>query len=1125
MKQFYSKVLTLACLSLASLSASALDRDWSNDDYIKIDINSGNPVFPFPQFLEYKVGKSLAKYNAEGVTHADMEKTTREAYEIMSHRCRYEGGTHCGVPYITFNSKNVPSKTFSPFCTEGDGYMMLAAAIYADQPTFNGLWMYVHDYRMSNVISYKDGERRYPNYILGDGLPLWTADENTDDKGDEYDASATDGDEDIAMALLIAYKQWGEFMMQDGKMVLDANGSPISYKKAAEDILKSIVDTFKVQSLNLDGSIYDYGHTSGDIGIDGYVKGGNKFSDLTNWRSTQTDYPGISKICAYGGSSTSYVDYCAPAYYNEFAKWLESDDVDATEWQINQYKRAEASSDWLMGQAYEQGHIASIGRFEIDSKDETKVTFSNFSEGEDFRAMWRTIQNYLWHGNPETTWNPKTHQVEKVGNTYEADMAGRMADFFNKTDCTFLGAAPDPSALEWWGPCQIKQSYEMDGKGVSNRTNYTVGTSSIAIVANGDVDQVADMYRQSELMWDDASVSYDLTDEERYLMSMPNYFHGWFRVLGLIINSGNWHAPSNMKPAANMKVYMSVDKTCACVGEKVEYKVQYRNYGSADASEVKIETEIDPNYDVVSVSNGGVYENGKIVWNVGTVPGFKTGHLAETKDSVSFLVVVRDTVNPRIALTSVISGANFDTWTSNEYPNNATYTMERNMVDIVNHEIYTRIGFDKEEAKPGDEVTATVSFVNLGQKWLNGGRSHVNFSYSNKNMIFDLFQLSHVWNDAYEAYINLGNYRLSYYLNDEDAVGIYDKDENPTGWSMQLDNVQDLEKYGWEPESAKILSQKLNDNGSTIKSNQRFILQFPNVLTATTSHLLSCFAEKYLIHKGGWGQCFFRTKLTSNPVWDLDERLADDWSYDESMKVDYIDGREVYMPISPNYADGKSGQEVTSYARHSCTPLEKGVFDRVVVEEYDGYTWRRILGEGVPTLGVSLVVWDTIPAEFEFAGWVDSTICGVEATFTPHTGSAYTGVIRCEVPEFLNGTKEALKYKLKVKDAKSSVEEKKVVSYVDISTKVPFQRVSESLTVKYDLSDSKTLANDAYSVYAKNGELTVVFNDSGTHELTITNALGNVSKYDAVSGTFSTSVAVGVYVIAVDGETQKVVVK
>ncbi|MCQ2188648.1 MAG: glycosyl hydrolase family 8 [Paludibacteraceae bacterium] len=1128
MKQFYSKVLALVGLSLASLSVSAIGRDWSDDDYIKTDINSGNPAFPFPQFLEYKTGKSLAKYNAEGVTHADMEKTTREAYEIMSHRCRYEGGTHCGVPYITFNGKNVPSTTYSPYCTEGDGYMMLAAAIYADQPTFNGLWMYIHDYKIPNVIRYKDGEVNYPNYKIGSGLPIWTADENTNDKLTEYDATATDGDEDIAMALLMAYKQWGEFMMQDGKKVLDAKGDPISYKKAAEDILKAFVDTLRIQNFNLDGSIYDGGHMSGDIGIDGYVKSGNKFGDISNWRMTQTDFPEISKLCIFGSVSNLYFDYCAPSYYNEFAKWLESDDVEATDWQINQYKRAEASSDWLIGQAYEQGLIASIGKCNIDQKDDTKVTFSNFSEGEDFRAMWRTIQNYLWHGDSETTWDPKTHQVEKGANTYEGDMARRMASFLkNPNDyCDNFMIVPDPNLLKWWGPSQINQCYNMYGE-VPNRyrLNYTVGASAAAIVANGDIDQVADMYRQSELMWDDASASDELTDDERYIKSTPNYFHGWFRVLGLVINSGNWHAPSNMNSAANMKVYMSVDKTYANVGDFVEYEVQCRNYGSEDALGVKIETEIDPNYEVVSISDGGEFVNGKIVWNIGSVPGFRTGHLAETMDTVSFRVVVRDTLNPRIALKSEISGTNFDNWTSNEYPNNATYTMERNMVDIVNNEFATEITFDKREAVPGDVVTATVSFASNGQKWLNGGRNHVNFTHGNKDVDYSLFLLSNIYNDAYEAYIDLGNYRFSYYMHD-DAVGLFDEEENPTGWSVRLDNNSDLEKYGYNPESAKIYSQLIHSNDSTIKCNQRFIVQLPQTLIATTSYMQSSRLYKYMIHKGAWGAESFRIKMSTNPIRRIEEFLDDDWSYDKSLEVDYFDGRELYTPVSPSYASDDLGQEVTSYARYSCTPLEN-VFDRVMVEEFDGYAWRRILGEGFPTLGVHDVEsWDTIPAEFEFAGWVDSTIFGSVAKYYPEAeGSGYTGVIKCSVPECLNGIKDKLVYKLKIKEAKSSVAEKEVVSDVDVSSSVGISKTSASLLVKYELSDSKSVANDAYKVYAKNGELVVVFNDSDEHELTVTNALGSISKYTGVSGTFNISLVAGVYMVSVDGETQKVVVK
>lgn len=148
-------VLVAVCVFAPSMLGQAAAYDPSV--FIDININTGNPTFPYPQFLEYKGGgKSLAKYNAEGVTHADMEKAGREAYEIMMHRCRYMGGTHCGVPYITFNHDDVPGN-YGTFVSEGDGYALLAAAIFADQKTFNGLYMWVHDNRMSGVKRFKDG--------------------------------------------------------------------------------------------------------------------------------------------------------------------------------------------------------------------------------------------------------------------------------------------------------------------------------------------------------------------------------------------------------------------------------------------------------------------------------------------------------------------------------------------------------------------------------------------------------------------------------------------------------------------------------------------------------------------------------------------------------------------------------------------------------------------------------------------------------------------------------------------------------------------------------------------------------------------------------------------------------
>ena len=376
-------------------------------------------------------GKTLAKYNAEGVTHADMEKTGREAYEIMSHRCRYDGGTHNGVPYITFNNfkkfgEELPQGG-AEFCTEGDGYMLLAAAIFADQPTFNGLWMWIHDNRCPHVIRYQDGQERFSQYEFGKGnLPICYADENS--PSNINDGSATDGDFDIAMALLIAYKQWGEFMYQNGNPVLDYNGKHISYKDAAQKIVKCLVDTFPSYMANG----VQNGWFTGDIGVDGYVKSGNKQGELTNWLQTQTTYPEMTgKVNHVGGiNDFLYVDYIAPSYFNEFYQWLKNEDGDGTDWQINQFKRAEASSDWLVGQAYSKGYIASIGK--AYKANDAELSFGPFNDGEDFRFAWRTILNYVWHGNPETAWDPINHDVITGGNTYNYDMAKRHASFLKQ---------------------------------------------------------------------------------------------------------------------------------------------------------------------------------------------------------------------------------------------------------------------------------------------------------------------------------------------------------------------------------------------------------------------------------------------------------------------------------------------------------------------------------------------------------------------------------------------------------------------------------------------------------------------------------------------------------------------
>lgn len=1061
-------VLCCMLCSMGALMAQGQNIPYDPSVFIKININSGDPAFPYPQFKEYKVGKTLAKYNAEGVTHADMEKTGREAYEIMSHRCRYSGVSQDGVKYVTFNSADVPASVFAPHCSEGDGYMLLMAAIFADQPTFNGLWMWIHDYKIPHAVRYQDGKILFQDYSWSPGLPTcFTTDKKLDSEktgphGVYSDASsATDGDDDIALALLIAYKQWGETMMQNGKPVKDANGDVISYKKILDDFLKAYADTFMIR----DGS-WEAGHSSGDIGIDGYVNGGNKAGDITQWRATQTVYPGITPQNMMCGTSFDHADYVAPAYYNEFAKYLEEEGEGTGRtrpWLINQYKRAEASSDWLIGQCYDQGYIASFGGATTISLNGDQVKFSQFSEGEDFRFAMRTILNYMWHGNPETTWNPKTHLVDDGGNTFEYDMAMRHAEFLKKPwsgyqkapgdahgQCVQMGAAPDPGQPYWSGVCNIMQSYAGDksvmGSGASPAP-YTLGAMSTSAVCSGDLELIADMYRQSEITWDATNKACTWDSEERYIGSTPEYFHGFFRCWGLLAHSGNLHAPQDMKREANVKVYMSVDKTYAYVGDQIEYTVQFRNYGSADAKDVKIETELDPNYEVVAITRGKAgISGGKITWNVGEIPGFKTGGLDATMDSVSFIVVVKDTLNPRICLTSTISGSNFEDWTSNEYPNHATYTMERNCVDIVpDRTLQLKKKASRKVLNPNDAVTFTLEFENksLGEaSWLNGGRNHVRLSYANYVSGTEMFQGYRFWHDAYEAYINPGNYRVSYFMYDAAAMGLYSA-KNPTGWDFTLNNANDCYKYllNHTPDTISFHYQRVPSGSDTLdgrKWNQRLMVQFADFTMAPSSYTFNKIAERpesptatpgannfYSLHKGVGGPTFIRTQLRSNPHLAMDGKVKDDWSYKKLETKDRpmdMQTSALYL-LTPCYADVNNlGYEVDVHARNVCYTgdIDMTTYDRMLVEEFDGYTWRRILGRA-PLPGrecMNVQVVDTIPYELVFHHWVDSTALKndkgekIQATYIPAPAGtkSYSGIIKWSVPSMLVGEKDKLVY-------------------------------------------------------------------------------------------------------------------
>lgn len=1036
---------------------------------INVEINSNNPQFPFPQFLDYKEGKTLGRDNAVGVTDIEMERDIREAYQIMMNRCAYKGMSVAGTEYIVFNEAGLGFTGPEPDVTEGDGYALLAAAYMADKPTYDGLFMYIHDHKASRFEMFSQcGVIRNPEYVYGIGTIGWKPGEND---------AAADGDYDIALAALVAYYQWPE-----GGIVDDC-GNLRTYKHLAIETMKSISDTiFNYDQTDgtppsdwvcsqyycpngpdprLDPS-GAFGYYTGNIGLDGYIKSGNTWAEVTSWNTPQGvfyEFDGKkmkNRPAARGGIKSKHIDYSAPSYFKVFADFLEQEDPEKYKWNIHQFRRVEASCDWLMGEVYNQGLYPTAGNFTVTG---STASFSEMNFAEDSRHPWRTILNHTWHGKPQTTWDPVTHEVVPGENQFELDNALKLAERCRFVDeCTKLGN--DPTALQFRGVSLMTDEIGLDGgisPGVGKHINYNLGSIAPAIttyhkVNNNEISKklISDWYRQLVLLWDATDEGYPGPDD-RYINSLPKYFHGWFRVLGLLVVSGNYQSPQFMGEdiKANVKVYNSVDKTVAFAptisngiqrskGDVVTYTLTYRNYSSEEAKNLELTFPVPAEYEFIDATGNGALMGGDVVWAIGDLPGYtsqpnETGNewrefnpfAYNTVDSVQVRFRVKaNTENTIVETAATIEGDNlYQSHTSNNYPNWYNTTMMRNSVDISTRSLQIVKRTDRAVLNDGDLVNFDIEFENSSKVgWLNGGRPGVRVTYANgfpgPNTIVNYFRLLH---GAAEAYINTGNYRVSYFLNDAARIGVYDPGVNDNGWKMSTTIIE-----GGDPDKVKFSSQEYTFGQDAIgKWNQRLIVEFPDTLMSITQHTNMFFAKEdepndiMFVHKGIAAP--YRMAVQMEAVGapgsgcgsiPMEELIADDWSYTEEVDAG-SDDKSLYYPISPGWFDQYSTYDESLFTPinevhiDACSPIVTKTYDRILVEEWDGYVWRRILGNG-PVPGRELMnvcVRDTLPEGLEWQGFSDKTALGVEAEYNPATRE-----ISWCVPGMLPGASGTLSY-------------------------------------------------------------------------------------------------------------------
>ncbi len=955
---------------------------------ITTNINSGNPKFPFPQFLGYTgAPNTLANLNPVGVPHAEMEQRIKDAYQILTNNMTYnvnKGGAYAsltvkGVKYIMPNVTATSNITNNKTCAEGDGYFLLAAAYMGDKITFDGYYMWAHDRGFEKTARFIDGVVNTPTYAYSAGISgAGNPNSSTDvlGGGAPGNSSAADGDEDIALALLVAWQQWGDNGRIGGGGTTDFFGNPIYYKNEAISLIKALVDTI-VTPLSL--PIIKY--ATGDIGLDGYEKGGDSWAEETSWANGGT-WMGLQPEQV--GPQNNYVDYLAPAYHRVFGDMLAAQGE--SPWCINQYRRGEASGDWVMGQAYAQGYIPWAGKYTVTNPAAPAiptVTFANVGTGEDFRFGWRTILNYVWQGDAIRNWDPVNHVFNTVAapaNKYEYNMAGRFASFLKNPEGAPFNNAADiytSNTLQYCGP-QTLSSFVNNLQGTadnnSNGTfieNWLMGTGAPSAVISGDTDLMAQMFRQAVIEWDQADVVPPATGagSEQYLLSMPVYFHEWFRLLGMLILTGNYHNPLEFANAtANMKVYKAVNKTYAHPGDTITYTISYRNYSSVTATNVVITDPLPSGLSFYSATGGGTASGGSVTWNIGTVPGFVTGGLAATQDSVQVKAIVTATSPERVCNVATITCSNGTGWTSNEYPNDQTAVMQRNCVDILTD---NPIALTKTASRPTVEVSDTLVYTivikDQSVPFLNGGRPGVVVATANEGLSKSAGALTlgyNIYHGADEPLIDYKNYRISYYLN-KPAVT----------W---VSTVGPIAGVG----ANTTPSQQALTPGPTW--NQRFIMEFPEQLATTTFWLSTQYNNGIQVHQGALQPFWMVFRINDANYTNYD--WTTDWSSESAITVS--GANSLYYPIANDWTNPLNlNQPVLKYDPGNCTNNVTKTSTKQLVEEWDGYTWRRIYGNA-PVSGRDLynvVVKDTLPAGVTFKSFVTGYPVGTVSTSGGYT--------------------------------------------------------------------------------------------------------------------------------------------
>jgi endoglucanase len=262
----------------------------------------GQASRPFPQNVNYSFG-----FKASTVTYREAQNTYNKWNELYLVPCN--------------NCYRVQCEGKDETRVEAIGFGMILTAYFGDKKEFDGLYNFYQSKRT----------------VTANNMMAW----NVSCNGINDPGSATDGDIDVAFALLVAYKQWGGNYLDEAKIVIQV-------------IKNSVV-----------------------------IKCDSLFA-LAPGYSKQSETGGM-----WGGCDLTDIQYYTPAFFRIFAEvsgdndWNKLADDTYTILHAAAHPKTGLVPDWQSVSGIPGGNSGRVPFFRYDA----------------CRVPWRIALDYLWNGN------------------------------------------------------------------------------------------------------------------------------------------------------------------------------------------------------------------------------------------------------------------------------------------------------------------------------------------------------------------------------------------------------------------------------------------------------------------------------------------------------------------------------------------------------------------------------------------------------------------------------------------------------------------------------------------------------------------------------------------------------